>query len=756
MKTKKSFKSCLRSSVFISICFSCIVNTSAQQQCWNDIQLGDEANAKGKYETALQHYLSAANCFTNNNHKANCFVFAGNMCINLKDYENAFKYYELSAQLYNDDYYIARSDLFAGYAKYELKQYIEAAGYFHYAVEIAESKKYYDLAGYACDGAGHALKFTEWESAKYYWNQAGENFNKVDKAYTIPSELQIEIAAPSTNKLRVGKDLFPKSDLFNQGEAVLIRGSVLFKGKSVGPKGNRMTIILDVPGCNLPINNRQTYIEYIQLDETGSFTFIPFAGWNKGRYTIILYAQYIFEEDQKLFSGCDSSLINVQSGELSADINSPTNEIIKKYKEVISKGPIHTNPDARNHVNNTITGMILSSSPPWGYLHNHCLDGTQYDPHHNFTCEGYQSQVLTFFDHLRFNSDPDIRALMNGLDYGPIQRNTVISSVWEAADPYFHVAVVLYRIGMDWKTDPQALVFDPWFEQEPWIYTMEQWKKKNTWIIPFEPTVDRQMLLRTKPLWDGFPITNNAICSGFNSIYSNQFMPNVKKKTNTMIHCPVTILITNSEGKKTGIKPDGNFIQDFVTTVYAPDENNDTSGWFFELPEDSYEIQITGTDDGEFHVHISGELVENGFLNYGAQPISKDKTATITLGPDIDKPILILPDGTEIEPVSEPIGIYDVLTKNHDNVITHNHPNPFSETTMILFHLPRNTHVKIEVFDISGKNINTLMDAYQNAGEHTILWNGTDESGASVQCGIYFYKISTDNYALTNKMFLIR
>jgi tetratricopeptide (TPR) repeat protein len=756
MKTKKPYKFCFRSVIIIIICFSCFVAISAQTTGDDYHMLGETAEDNGELEEAIDYYILAATLYEEEEDldgAAWSYFDAGEVSLKLENFENAYNHFISSAQLFEQDenpLNVTFSKILAGYSKYKLKQYAEAENIFKSAGDAAANLEAYGNAGYAYDGAGHAIKYSNWTSAQNYWNLAKVNFNKEGISYTIPSDLQIEVDNPTSCKILIGF-FYSEMDTYKQGEGVTVSGSILYKGKSVNPQGNSISIELIVPDCDVPKSDR------IKTDlklETGKFTFIPFAGWNEGLYQIILNAQYYSDADQKLITVRDTSYLIIEPEELLTDVNSQTDEIIKEYKKVIPKGPIHTNSDAYNYVIIKSFGSIRSTFSDWGYLHNQYLARTEFDPNSNYTCEGYQGSVLKFFDNLRFSSDPDMRTLMKGLDYGPIQRNTVVSDVSESMDPYFHVAVVLYRIGTDWKTDPQAIVFDPWFNQEPCVYTMQEWKNKNALFTSFEPQVDRQMLSKTKPIWDGFPITNNTICSGLNTtIYSNVSGSN---KTNVMNNCPVTILIIDSEGHKTGVESDGNFVQEFVANVYAPDKNIDSSGWFFELPENSYEIQITGVDDGEFHLHISGELVENEFLYYGTQPIDIDETATISLGPDIDKPALILPDGTKVEPISESAGIHEEYAKNNNNVLIQNHPNPFSEVTLISFSLVRCTNVKLEIFNISGKCINTLMNGFKNAGEHTVYWNGTDEAGTKVQSGMYLYKITTNNFTITQKIFLIR
>ncbi|MDP8201671.1 MAG: Ig-like domain-containing protein [Candidatus Tenebribacter burtonii] len=85
-----------------------------------------------------------------------------------------------------------------------------------------------------------------------------------------------------------------------------------------------------------------------------------------------------------------------------------------------------------------------------------------------------------------------------------------------------------------------------------------------------------------------------------------------------------------------------------------------------------------------------------------------------------------------------------------------NFPNPFNPTTTINYSLIDAGRVRIEIFNIKGENIHTLVDEHKNIGNHSIVWNGKDNSGKSVASGMYFYNMVTDKYYKIRKMLLIK
>ncbi|MCP4547230.1 MAG: T9SS type A sorting domain-containing protein [bacterium] len=85
-----------------------------------------------------------------------------------------------------------------------------------------------------------------------------------------------------------------------------------------------------------------------------------------------------------------------------------------------------------------------------------------------------------------------------------------------------------------------------------------------------------------------------------------------------------------------------------------------------------------------------------------------------------------------------------------------NWPNPFNPETTLRFRLAEEGQVRLMVFDLSGRLVKTLVDAKAPAGEHTVIWNGRDESGQPVATGVYFARMITDERVETRKMTLLK
>lgn len=85
-----------------------------------------------------------------------------------------------------------------------------------------------------------------------------------------------------------------------------------------------------------------------------------------------------------------------------------------------------------------------------------------------------------------------------------------------------------------------------------------------------------------------------------------------------------------------------------------------------------------------------------------------------------------------------------------------NHPNPFNPSTIIKYHLPRTSRVRLEIFDVSGSRMACLVDDVQDGGTYSIAWNGVNDYGRPVSSGLYFYRLSTEIEVISKKMIHLR
>lgn len=78
------------------------------------------------------------------------------------------------------------------------------------------------------------------------------------------------------------------------------------------------------------------------------------------------------------------------------------------------------------------------------------------------------------------------------------------------------------------------------------------------------------------------------------------------------------------------------------------------------------------------------------------------------------------------------------------------------DSTTIGYDLPVAAEVTLEVYNLLGQVVTTLVDERQDAGHHEVIWNGMNNAGKPVSSGVYLYRISTDGFTQTRKMTLIK
>jgi hypothetical protein len=89
-------------------------------------------------------------------------------------------------------------------------------------------------------------------------------------------------------------------------------------------------------------------------------------------------------------------------------------------------------------------------------------------------------------------------------------------------------------------------------------------------------------------------------------------------------------------------------------------------------------------------------------------------------------------------------------------VLDQNNPNPFNPGTMVSFTIPKAGRVTLNIFDVSGRHVRTIVDGVLTTGTKQFSWDGMDENGVRVSSGVYFYQLSFANKTLTKKMTLLK
>jgi hypothetical protein len=88
--------------------------------------------------------------------------------------------------------------------------------------------------------------------------------------------------------------------------------------------------------------------------------------------------------------------------------------------------------------------------------------------------------------------------------------------------------------------------------------------------------------------------------------------------------------------------------------------------------------------------------------------------------------------------------------------LAQNRPNPFNPTTTIDFYIESQSDVRLEVFNVLGQLVKTLVDRSMAPGQYSVVWDGTDTNGARMASGVYLYRLKSGDASLTKKMGLLK
>ncbi len=170
-----------------------------------------------------------------------------------------------------------------------------------------------------------------------------------------------------------------------------------------------------------------------------------------------------------------------------------------------------------------------------------------------------------------------------------------------------------------------------------------------------------------------------------------------------------------------------------------PETINSLLGYEFYIDSDSLTFYYNSTSG---YLMIS---TRNGYYGQTILAISvTDDSAAVT-----SDTLLVL--------VNQPSGIQNFTEQIPKSFkLYQNYPNPFNQETTIHFDLPRQDHVKIEVYNIMGQRIRTLVDEIKYTGSYKIVWDAKNDSGKMVSSGVYFVKFQSKKIIELKKVLFLQ
>ncbi len=177
----------------------------------------------------------------------------------------------------------------------------------------------------------------------------------------------------------------------------------------------------------------------------------------------------------------------------------------------------------------------------------------------------------------------------------------------------------------------------------------------------------------------------------------------------------------------------------------AVDSNNNI--W---IANSSYWYDLYGVSkfDGHNFTHFN---VQDGLGHGSVYDIYVDRKGDIWFGTSAGG-VSVLHDTTitKVNRIPEPNAIFRTF------VLYQNYPNPFNSQTCLRYNLNASGKVKLAIYNLVGKEVRTLVNEHQTAGEHETFWDGTDHSGKEVTSGIYIAVLSNLHVKQSIKISLIR
>ena len=155
------------------------------------------------------------------------------------------------------------------------------------------------------------------------------------------------------------------------------------------------------------------------------------------------------------------------------------------------------------------------------------------------------------------------------------------------------------------------------------------------------------------------------------------------------------------------------------------------------VPEDA-SIMLT---TGPFDIN-PGQNVTATFAILGASSLS-------ALQERADAAILKYENMTDIDDITDELLPYKFG-------ITSNYPNPFNPGTVISFTIDKPGFVKLEIYDLLGRKVSSLVDDYKTAGNYEVMWNGRNTNGSDAASGVYFARLISEKQSSSKKMMLLR
>jgi len=204
---------------------------------------------------------------------------------------------------------------------------------------------------------------------------------------------------------------------------------------------------------------------------------------------------------------------------------------------------------------------------------------------------------------------------------------------------------------------------------------------------------------------------------------------------------------------------------------YLSDDLDNLTKWKFSdndilVAPNDYLLIWCDNDESQGVLHTNFKLSSSGEFIALTNPDGQTIIDTLFFGTQIeDVSFGRFPDGSsqwiEMSPTPgssniEGLSTYNSLMIPIQYFLYPNYPNPFNPITSFVYDLPRQSQVKISIYNTLGHEIKTLVNREQNYGSYTIHWDGNDKYGNKVSSGVYLYHLNANSFNQTRRMILLK
>ena len=230
------------------------------------------------------------------------------------------------------------------------------------------------------------------------------------------------------------------------------------------------------------------------------------------------------------------------------------------------------------------------------------------------------------------------------------------------------------------------------------------------------------------------------------------------------------------------VDPDG-YLADSTTAVITPNDPG-TDDWNIQVYQEfpviaghtyyvSFSADASATRNLSFFIQEAGgdyniygsETVELGSGTYDFGPFEKpvsttDNSARFLFNCGADPAVIYLDNIQVIDPMVSAVEGPNAAQVPVELILSQNFPNPFNAMTSIHYSLPEESDVQIDIFNIAGKRIRTIVNDVQKPGDHQVIWDARDNTNAMVPSGVYLYRLNAmsrnSSYTSSRKIVLTK